>query len=148
MRNCRVRRVSEFPMFAFNVAYQFSRSDAAVLFPVFHKNDVSSRRKSVRLQFDQTSVIQIWTSHEFRDERDAYSRLSKAVDALSGDLGKALEEMKKAEAAIVYANRYRSGNEVVADALRQAETLFYDGDFERSYAVAHSAIPSSTPDAR
>ena len=79
---------------------------------------------------------------------DAYSRLSKAVDALSGDLGKALEEMKKAEAAIVYVNRYRSGNEAVADALRQAETLFYDGDFERSYVVANSAIPSSTPDAR
>ncbi len=79
---------------------------------------------------------------------DAYSRLAKGVDALSSDLGKALEGMKKAEAAIVYANRFRSGNEVVSDALRQAETLFFDGDFERSYAVAKSAVPSSSPDAR
>lgn len=102
----------------------------------------------IRSTIDELSSLLHAMPIDVSKVNDAYSRLSKAVDALSGDLGKALEEMKKAEAAIVYANRYRSGNEAVADALRQAETLFYDGDFERSYVVANSAIPSSTPDAR
>ncbi len=69
-----------------------------------------------------------------------YASLTSDLAELETSLSKALSDMKEAEATIVRANRYRGGNEALADALSQAETLFYEGDFERAARLASDAV--------
>ncbi len=69
----------------------------------------------------------------------SHERLAKALDRLDSSLHGDLQAMQKAEGEIVEANRYRGGNEALADSLRQAETLFYQADFEKAYQLAAGA---------
>ena len=48
--------------------------------------------------------------------------------------------MNDAEAAMVYANRFRAVSGEIDTALVQAESLFYAGNFRQSYELANNAV--------
>jgi len=66
--------------------------------------------------------------------------LKNKGDVLIDEVAKAVKDMNDAEAAMVYANRFRAVSGEIDTALVQAESLFYAGNFRQSYELANNAV--------
>jgi len=66
--------------------------------------------------------------------------LKNKGDVLIDEVAKAVKDMNDAEAAMVYANRFRAASGEIDTALVQAESLFYAGNFRQSYELANNAV--------
>lgn len=66
--------------------------------------------------------------------------LKKDTEYLFKEIYEGTEDSKKAENALLYANRYRSASGSTNSALLQAETLFNNGKFAECYNLVNEAI--------
>lgn len=72
----------------------------------------------------------------------AYDDLKGAADNFLGALKTSKEDLNLAEEAIVRANAYRALDSQTDSTLRQAENLFYKGEFKRALGLAQEALSS------
>ena len=69
-----------------------------------------------------------------------HGRLQEDGDRFLSDVDNAKNAMAKAEKNIVFANRYRSNDKMIDNALSQSESLFADGEFSNSSNMSESIL--------
>ncbi len=72
--------------------------------------------------------------------KSKFASFSKSLEGFINSVNATLEDAKKAEAAIVYANVYRVDYSDARPVLAQAEQAFMEGDFQRATSLALNVV--------
>ena len=92
---------------------------------------------------DELFTLLRTTPIDVKKVKETHDNLIDKANALISGLGSDKEQMKIAEEAIVHANRYRANDNIVNDALSQAETFFNNGEFAEAAAIAKRVSQSN-----